>query len=666
LDPLPESQAARRLRILTRLAFLWALCILGRLVYVQVWQHGELLRSAQKQQVSHAEVLAPRGRILDRNGQTLAISLPVDSVAINPRRVPDLSVARDLLCPLLNLDPEVLQKRIDWAVTNSKGFLWVKREISREESSKLRGLDLDWVEFRRESRRSYPKASLAANVIGCVDHEESGNSGVEMSLDADLRGKPGLVRTLTDARRQGVDSQTYIEAAAGRDIALTIDERIQFVADREIRKAVEEHGCETGSLIVMDPHSGEILALSSYPTFDPNEPAKSKEDLEARANLAVSIPFEPGSVFKVITLAAALETTHLTPETAIDCRSGVMNLSGRRIHDTHAYETLTLVDVLAKSSNIGAIQVALEIGEERLLEYVRRFGFGGKTGVPLPAESAGKVRDLDEWTRTSIASVAMGHEISATTLQLALATSVIANGGLLPEPRLILWGRELAGETEIAPQARSRRVIKPETAIAMRRMMEAVVLHGTGKRARLNGYTAGGKTGTAQIFDFETGRYSHRYNSSFAGFAPVANPAIVVGVTLNGATQYGGVVSAPVFREVATAALRILGVVKDLPDDAVLPPDEPAEVNDLAIAELGTPLPPLEEEHDVTERQVSPYLYGPRVPDFRGKSLRAVLEESSRAGMKVEYAGSGIARAQHPPPGAVLAAGERVQVQFAR
>ena len=671
MDPLPESQATRRLRILARLAFVWALLILAKLIYLQVYLHHEILRVAAGQHTGTVEVAAPRGRIVDRTGQTLAMSVPADLVAINPRRTPNLEVAREILCRLLDLDSAKLQQRMSWAVEHNRGFLSIKRKISPEESRKLRSLKLDWMEFRKESKRCYPKGALAANIIGSVDHRESGNSGLEASLDEELRGKPGLVSRLRDALRRGVDSRIILEPRPGNDVGISIDERIQHTADRELEKAVKLHECETGSLVVMDPRNGEILAMSNYPTFDPNARVITKEDLAARTNLAVSVPFEPGSVFKVVTLAAALDATSLTPSTPIDCGPGVMRLFGRRIRDVHAHGTIPVEKVLAKSSNIGVIRIALEVGEERLLDYVRRFGFGQRTGIPLPAESAGKVRDLAGWTRTSIGSVAMGHELSTTSLQLALATSVIANGGLLPKPRLVLW-RQTPGEApRQEPLEAPRPAIKPETAITMRRMMEAVVLSGTGRRARLAGFTCGGKTGSAQIFDPETWQYTHRYNSSFAGFAPVQDPSVVVVVALNGASRFGGVVAAPVFREVTAAALRIMGTVPDLPAEEPLPENEFEEedMTDLAFAELAVPLadgPPRQDAPEPPQERVSPYVFGPTVPNFYGKSLRTVLAECTQIGAELEYHGRGLARRQDPPPGAVLPAGQRVRVMFAR
>ena len=684
MDEIPESQATRRLRILARIALVWALVILGKLFYLQVIVHEQIQETAVKQHNWTVKVSSERGRILDRNNQTLAISVPADSVAINPRRTPDLEMAREILCRILNLDSAKLKERMDLAVKQNRGYLLIKRWITPEESRKIRSLKLDWVEITRESKRRYPKGSLAANVLGTVDFQGNGNSGLELSLNEELQGKTGLNSRLTDALRRGIDSEEILAPQAGTNIGISIDERIQYAADSELQKAIKLHddrtgsstGNLTGSIVVMDPHNGEILAMSNFPTTDPNARVVTEAHVRARTNQAVSVPYEPGSVFKMITVASALETTSITPSTLIDCGSGIINLLGRRIHDEHPYDIIPVSKVLAKSSNVGAIKIALEIGQEKFLESIRRFGFGQRTGIELPGESPGLIRDLKHWGRTSIGSVAMGHELSTTTLQMALATSVIANGGLLPKPRLILWRQRPGDELREEPMKPQRRVINPVTTIKMKRMMEGVVLDGTGSRARLMGYSSGGKTGTAQIFDIEQRQYTHEYNASYVGFAPVQNPAIVVVVTINGSSEFGGIVAAPVFQKVATEALRILGTIPDVPPETQLPEYELEDeaLDDLSIAELA--LPPTEEmlrtEQPAGEppmllaAQISQFVQGPTIPDFQGQSLRRVAAECIRLGVEFEYHGNGVARDQYPPPGTVLPVGERVRVLFAR
>ncbi len=646
---------------------LWGAAIAAKLLYLQVIRHEDYLRQARRQQERVIEIPAPRGTISDRNGQLLAISVPMASISVNPQQVPDLEVAADILSRILELDRTVLYGRLRHAEAAGRGFLWVKRKIAPEEAESLKSLRLNWIQFHQESQRHYPNGTLLANAIGSVNHAERGNAGLELALDDELAGHPGSARMLTDVRRRGIDSHMNTEPQAGASLTLTIDSRIQYTAERELARAVADHNARSASLVAMNPHTGEILAMASYPTFDPNYPPAPGDPPSKRFNYAVSVPFEPGSVFKAITLAAALETTRLRPDSLINCGNGSITLFGRTIREAgRGYGTIPMSLVLAKSSNVGAIQVGMQVGPERMYEYVRRFGFGSRTGITLPAESPGMVRSPRRWGKTSLHSIAMGHEIGTTTLQLARACSAIANGGLLVEPRIIL---KLGGKPFTT--APPRRIIKPETAITMRQMMEGVVVNpgGTGRRARLDGYSSGGKTGSAQIFDFETRRYTSTYNGTFMGFAPVTNPAVVIVVTLNGTRTtrgFGGVSAAPVFREVAQEALRVLDIPKDLPEvapDEAAPEPEAEEPPDLAIAELGAP--PVPEEDEQTPEAAAADT-GPRVPDFQGMTMRAVLAQASELGLPVLVDGSGLARGQYPPPGSVLSAGERVRVRFAR
>lgn len=670
----------RRLIWLAAFVLLWGGAIFAKLVSLQVVHHQEYVRKARARQEQVVPVRAPRGAILDRAGHPLAMSVPTESVFVDPLKVPELETDTDLLARELHLDRGELLERMQKAYDRRRGFLWVKRGITSEEANDLRGLKLDWIHIDSGSERHYPNANLAAHILGGVDFEEKGNAGIEKALDADLRGAPGKLDILKDVRGRGVDELAATQVRAGSALTLTIDEQLQFVAEREIAAAVVQHQATSGSVVVMNPYDGQILALASYPPYDPNEPPEDEKDVAARSNHAVGVPFEPGSVFKVITLSAALETTKLRPDTPINCHGGAITLFGRTIHDSHAgFGWLPMDMVLAHSSNIGAIEIGLQVGRENMYDYVRRFGFGQRTGIPLPGESRGRLRPLSIWGSTSLASIAMGQEVSVTTLQLARAAAVVANGGLLVKPRLIL--KEGDRTLPVEPPVRA---IRPETAITMRHMMEEVVLVGTGKEARLKGYTSGGKTGSAQIFDYATRHYTHTYNGSFMGIAPLTNPAVVVVVTLNGTRGnggFGGVVAAPVFRVVATEALRILDVPKDLPDDE--PATTPVGPNpllddDLAIADLGSAQPNILEDRDdddpTAPAQTPPAASRPpangtapgTVPDFKGMTLRAVLMEAAARGIAVQPDGSGMARAQNPAPGAVLHQGERIRVQFAR
>jgi len=638
-------------------------------------------------------------------------------------------VAADLLSRILDIKRTALYNRISAAKLHNSGFLWVKRKVSAEEANRVRSLQLDWVEFRPEMRRFYPHGELASHVLGSTgivdpdDVIEHGNGGVEMSFDDELSGRPGLAKVYNDVRQNAYDSVVSRPPEPGTNLTLTLDPNLQYEAEKSLAAAVAKTSAKTGSIVVLNPYTGDILAMANYPAYDPNGLQNGqKETLGARSNLAVATPFEPGSVFKVVTLAAALETTNLTPDSIINCGNGTIKLFGRVIHDHNRYSSLSMADVLANSSNIGAINIGLKVGEKNLYEYVRKFGFGRKTGIELPGESAGMLRRLSQWEATSIGSVAMGHEVGATSVQLALAGAIIANGGMRVKPRLILARQRPGGVEERTVPEKPERVIRPETAIKMRQMMEGVVLHGTGKQAILRGYTSGGKTGSAQIYDFKAKAYTHHYNASFLGFAPVSNPQIVIAVTLvgtsGGSAGYGGPVAAPVFRAVATSALRMLDVPKDLPDTSPhLTKNGKRDDNDLAIAGLGAApvelaaAPSIDIPHSLdiarnassarsgvvssvtsppasgassasaidappgislgTSPDRRPFLsaqkgIGPKVPDLRGLTLRAVLEESAATGLPIDVQGDGMARAQDPPPGSILAPGSRVHVQLTR
>ncbi len=696
---MPLNQSTRRLQWLLWIMLAWVAAIFGRLVWLQVIRHDEFLKLAQSQQETTVEVQALRGSILDRTGQPLAKTLPAESVCVNPLRIPNLRDAADLLAPPLKLDSAKLYKNLQTAFSQHKGFLWIARKITPKQAARLRGMNLEWVEFRPEMRRYYPNGTLAAHVLGSMgfvdDDVERGTAGVELSFNDDLAGRPGQAHQLRDVHLEAYDSVVTREPEPGADLTLTIDPNLQYEAERQLDKAIISSHAKSGSVVIVNPYNGDILAMANYPRYDPNLPKSADEEPGARNNIAISTPFEPGSVFKVITLSAALETTSLRPETIINCGNGVINLFGRIIHDHNSYSALSMADVLAKSSNIGAIQIGLKVGQQNLYEYVRKYGFGAKTGIELPGEAAGRLRDVKIWMPSSIGSVAMGHEVSATSIQLAMAGAVVANGGLLLKPRLVMSRHKPGSSAETFAPEKPVRVIEPETAILMRQMMEGVVLHGTGKGyANLKGYTSGGKTGSAQIYDVQAKTYTHHYNASFLGFAPVANPQVVIAVTLEGTSGgsagYGGPVAAPVFREVAMTTLRMLDVPKDLPGDDPRISAGPPDANDLSIAELSDPLagqpdvssvtrPLVQGEAPAPARESSldqrplfakqssgSQLGGLAAPDFRGMTVRAVLEESAARGLAVDRVGTGLARDQSPPPGTLLPPNAVVRVQFGR
>jgi cell division protein FtsI (penicillin-binding protein 3) len=699
-----NSSAVNRLTVLAIALMLWAVAIFGKLVTLQVIQHAKYSAIARSQQEHEVDIPAPRGSILDRNGEPLAISVPVASVSVNPQQIQSLRVATEVLGNTLNLDQNVLYSRLEWARQNHKGFLWVKRRIDPFETDRLKAMHLDWITFHTESQRHYPKGETAAHVLGAVYKDEEGAAGVERTLDKALRGRDGSERLVMDVKRRGLDSHVEAVPQAGVALTLTIDERMQYVAERELKIGVEAKHARSGTAIVMNPYTGEILALANYPTYNPNLPPKQGDNPMARFDLGTSVPFEPGSVFKVVTLTAALETTTMRPDTLVATGGGTLVLPGRVIHESHhGFGTITMQEVLEKSSNIGAILIGTRVGRENMYQYATRLGFGQRTGLPIPAESTGKLRTLDRWGTTSLASISMGQEVSVTSVQLARLGAVMANGGMLVKPRLILKRGD-----KLEPVEPPVRVIKPETAITMRQMMEGVVLRGTARlHGRLEGYTSGGKTGTAQIFDSVTHHYTHNYNASFLGFAPVTNPALVVLVTVHdtsGENGQGADAAAPVFQKIMTEALRMLDVPKDIPEEFLASrkpaKEKPGEfAGDLAIADLGGPsimdedpsiqqlladqlkppkdpdeIPPASSNGSAGElvagksavKPTGDKIAGPTVPDFRGKSMRDVVEESSANGIEVMIEGSGVARAQVPLPGSPLRRGEQIRIVFTR
>jgi cell division protein FtsI (penicillin-binding protein 3) len=674
-----RAAAVKRLTLLVAAVLLWAAAIFYNLISLQVGQHQHFVKLARKQQEHPVTVQAPRGDIYDRTHHLLAASTPVDSVFVNPLRLGDISMAAGILAPILDLDPILLQRDLQKADDDGYGFIWVKRRISAEESKRLHELKLEWIEFQSESVRQYPDGWVAAHLIGGVYKDEEGFAGVEKSFDKLLRGQPGKDSIVTDVRKRVLDSQTDKPAQPGQPLTLTIDARIQVIAEQEIKAAVEKHSARSGTVIVMDPSNGQIYALANYPSYDPARPPDpGSKDKDKLMNLGVQVPFEPGSIFKVMTLSAALETTDLTPESPINCMGGVLKLPGRVIHEAHGgYGILKFWEVLERSSNIGAIQIGTRVGREKLNEYVRRFGFGAKTGVTLPSEASGRLRKLDKWGTTSLASISMGQEVSATSIQLARACSVIANGGYLVQPQIVLK----RGEVD-EPTVEPKRIILPKTAVTMRNIMRTVVTgeHGTGRlTVKVPGYSVAGKTGTAQIYDFKARHYTHSYNASFMGFTPIQNPRLVIVVTINGTSGnagYGGVASGPVFSVVAQESLRILGVPKDVPEEPGKPEVEPAKpeknvTDDVSIAGLDDTQPNILEDdndNDETPNPQKPVVaqVGPRVPNFYGKTSREVMALSSRTGVPVIMAGAGIVSYQMPLAGEILLPGQKVKVTLAR
>ncbi len=680
-----DQKAARRAILVGRIAFVWALMIVARLIYLQVVKHEDYVKAAASQQLHTLEIPAVRGELLARDQSPLAISIRTESVAVNPMRVKDPDFFASVMAPALGLKPEDVAREIRQRQDRGKkgsgrGFLMIKRHITAEERDRLNFLRRTFqFEILDDARREYPNGLTAAHVVGSIDAEGNGNAGLEQKINEDLRGKPGKMMVLQGSRQDNYVSWVTQDSLQGVNLTLSIDRVIQHDAEKFLEEGVKASGAEKGTVVVMDPQTGEILAMTNYPTFDPRHETPTPGEAAARhSNIAVQIPCEPGSVMKMITVTMGIDTGRFTPETQIFCENGAFPRPNRKpIHDVHRYGTLDVAGVLIKSSNIGVAKISLASGPKSLYEYLKKFGIGDKTGIELPAESRGILRkqectsnaDTNCWTPTSHEYIAFGHEVGATAVQLARAVSVIANGGLLVQPHLVIGksrprpdGRMEKIPVEIKPP---QRVLRPETCFTIRRIMERVILEGTGKPAAIPGYSAGGKTGSAEIF--ENGAWQNRHNSSFIGFAPVTNPRVVVVVTMNRTPKLGAIAAGPAFKKVAETALRVLQVPKDQPETDVTPKGprmlESNELPENRRAEK-KPEPEKKQEEVAAEPEASPNLVGPRVPDFRGKTMVAVLRESAELGLQVETIGRGQARQQRPAPGTILPAGARIQVQF--
>ncbi len=549
-----------RLLIVAAALGLWTLGATARLADLQLLRYGEYLARAERQQQHIVSISPQRADILDRNLQELAMSTSLDSCFAVPSEIEDNDRAASLLGPVVGLPPDEIATRL----SSSRSFVWIARKLPPATVARIRKLNLHGIYFQKENERFYPKRDLAAAVLGYVDIDEKGIGGIEYQLDDRIRSKASRMLILSDAHNRWYESADKAPEA-GASVELTIDENIQFVAEKELATAINETHAKAGTVIVQDPNDGEILAMASWPKFDPNAPGGSPG--EARMNRAIGALYEPGSVFKIVTLSAAIDQGITSPDEVVDCQMGAIYIAGHRIRDHHAYGLLTVAQILAHSSDVGAIKIGLRLGAPKFYQYIRAYGFGEPTGIDLPGENRGLLRRLENWTPVSVGSISMGQEVGVTPLQMINAVSAIANGGLLYRPRVVLALRRGA-QVEQEPQPEPKRVVRETTAAAMRAMLEGVVLTGTGTKAQLDGYTAAGKTGTAQKIDPATGRYSAtQLIASFVGFAPINNPAVTILVQLDSpvGAHEGGSVAAPVFKRIAEQVLPYLSVPRDVP-----------------------------------------------------------------------------------------------------
>ncbi len=634
-----------RARWLGLLLALWGLAVIGRLLQVQVAQGERYRARAQRQQERRIEVSPRRGSIVDRAGRELAVSVECTSIFAVPAQVKDAGAAACALSAPLEADPAELEERLRRDV----GFVWVKRKVEPASADRVRRLKLPGIHFVTEHKRFYPKGALAAALLGYVGTDDRGLGGLEHFYDGAIRGKPGEIVALKDARRS-----TYGEAEGpgrppeeGASLEISIDSGVQFAVERELSTAVAEAGARSGSAVLIDPWSGEILAMASVPGFDPNR--FSRYAAEARRNRAIADAYEPGSTFKIVTGSLALELGLVNLEEAIDTSDGAIRVAGTTIseHDGHRFGALTLAGIFEHSSNVGIIRVGLRLGARRLFEGASAFGVGRSTQVDLPGENAGIFRPLPRWSAISGASISMGQEVAVTALQLARLTAVIANGGRLVSPRIVRRVILPDGRVEPLPAAAPVRVVSAETADSLREILVGVVSRGTGARAAIPGFTVAGKTGTAQKAG-PGGYQPGHYVTNFVGFVPAEAPRLV-GVVLLEEPQgkyYAGEVAAPVFSRILSQALSILRIA----------PEEQRVPATALVASSGPFFPAgvVPVSSRLAPATARPRFDLPRdgVPDAEGLSARQALALFARRGIPARLEGTGFVASQRPPAGA--------------
>jgi cell division protein FtsI (penicillin-binding protein 3) len=566
-----RGSARRRLLVLLVASVLAFLGISGRLIVLQVLDAGSLDQAAARQRLHAIELPATRGRVFDRNGGDLALSVPARIVFAQPRLVRDRADTARRLAPLLHRSRAWVERRLG----STTPWVFLARRLSVARGDRVADLKLPGVGVLATTVRSYPSGKVASQVLGFVGDDGKGLAGVEQQYDALLRGHPGQVRLQRDPHGRAIPQvqQELERAVPGTDVVLTIDQHLQYVAEQSLATAVRQFHAKAGSVLVMDPRTGEVLAMANLPTFDPNRFAGASA--ESRRNRAVTDVFEPGSTNKTMTAAAALQHGVVTPRTPITVPPALELCPGvKTFHDAHEHgtEVLAFADVVAQSSNIGTIKVARALGPRRLAQAERDFGYGRPTGIDLPGESPGIVLPADQWRCTDLGVNAIGQGVAVTVLQMASVYATVANRGVLRPPTLLRGTVDAAGRFEPAKRRPGRRVLSAATARTLSRILEGVVEEGgTGTLAALEEWRVAGKTGTARKPDPKRRGYlAGAYVASFIGFAPAERPAAVVAVVLDQPRPiYGGVVAAPVFREVAATALRRLGVLPSLPPKAV-------------------------------------------------------------------------------------------------
>jgi cell division protein FtsI (penicillin-binding protein 3) len=628
---------------------------------LQIGQVDKYRQLARRQHLRMVELPAPRGPIVDVKGRELAVTADTDSVYANPTEVVDLAATAESLASILELDVRTLEAKL----ATRRHFVWIERHVTTDEARRLRALDLPGVYFTAEPRRFYPGKELAGPVLGFAGIDGNGLDGLELRMDDVLVGQKARFPALRDATGRVMMSDGVVKAQPGATVTLTIDRAVQHIAEAALAEVIGEHQAAAGTIVVLDVPTSGVLAMASWPTYDPNAPGRTGRS-HAR-NRAITDAFEIGSIMKVFTIAAALDAGAVTTAEKFDVHGGELHIGAKVIRDTYRDDVLTAGGIIKRSSNVGAVKIARKLGAEALHEALARFGFGRETGIELPGERAGTLRPPQRWGVLGLASVAFGYGMTVTALQVAAGFATVGAGGVYREPRIIHEVRDATGRVLYQHQPEGRQVMRPETARSILPMLASVFdkgpSGGTGRDLALPPFPLGGKTGTSRKVDPETRQYSQElYVSSFAGLAPIDAPRIAVVVLLDephSGRHYGAQVAGPAFVRVVDETLRYLGVPPQgkAPEGVAASPDkghvdEPLE-SPLAIADVpGAPA------HDAAGDEAGaagPGL-GPRsdvaqVPDFRGLGMGRVLELARAAGIAVEVEGSGRAVEQYPPPG---------------
>ncbi len=625
--------------------------IVARLGYLQIVRHDELARLAERQYSKTIPLRPERGAIFDRNGYALAVSAPVESVYALPGRIADRAAVAAALAPHLGERAAEIEQRL----SSDRPFVWVKPKVPPAAGAAIRALRLPGIGTVPESLRFYPNRELAAQVLGFVGRDDRGLEGIELAHDKTLAGETGLALVERDALGREVTGQPTIlkPPTPGTGLVLTLDATIQYLAERELEAAWRSTAAKAGMVLVMDPRTGEILAMALRPTFNPN--AYQSATAEQWRNRAVTDPFEPGSTFKAILAAAALEEGVVRPEDRFYGEQGVITIANRSIHDWKKYGWLTFREILKFSSNVGAIKVGLQLGRDRYHRHITEFGFGGLTGIGLPGESRGQLRNPSRWSGLSLAAISIGQEVSVTGVQLLAAFGAIANGGRLMHPHVVRAFLDASGQParRIEPEA-VRQVISPQTAATLTDILTGVVAEGTGHKAALPGYRVAGKTGTAQKPDPVTHVYSRRPGVlSFIGFVPADAPRLVILALLDEpkTVVWGSEAAAPIFAAVAAPVLRHLDV----------PPSD--SVTAVQIVR-GGPADRAPDSPAAPGLEPSPG-QDPVMPDLTGRSLRQALGALAALDVEVSVSGRGLVVRQSPAPGTAVGPGVFCRLELA-